>query len=284
MDIDIGIQMVEKKLQELRSDKSPGADDMSPRLLKAIGDEIAIPVTILFKQSLAEGCVPLDWRAANVMPIFKKGSRNKPENYRPVSLISQLSKVMESIIRDAIVEHLDRHNLVLDSQHGFQRGRSCTTNLLVFLDKVSLAVDNSVSVDAIFLDLAKAFDKVPHQRLLNKVKAHGIDGKLASWIEAWLSDRRHRVCLDGRISGWKHVVSGVPQGSVLGPLLFAIFINDLDLGISNIVLKFADDTKIVGPVMNDNDRVILQSDLNTCLLYTSPSPRDRQKSRMPSSA
>ena len=115
-------------------------------------------MTILFNQSLAEGCVSLNRRAANVTPIFKKSSRNKPENYRPVSLTSQLSTVMESIIRDAIVEHLDRHNLVLDSQHGFRRGRSCTTNLLVFLDKVSLAVDNGVSVDAIFLDLAKAFD------------------------------------------------------------------------------------------------------------------------------
>jgi len=158
-----------KKLQGIRADKSPGADYMSPRLLKEIVEEIAHPVAKLFNQSLEKGCVPLDWRTANVTPIFKKGSRNQPVNYRPVSLTSQLLKVMESIIRDAIVEHLDNHSLILDSQHGFRKGRSCMTNLLKFLDKVTAAVDRGEGVDVVFLDLAKRFDKVPHQRLLAKV-------------------------------------------------------------------------------------------------------------------
>ena len=158
---------------------------------------------------------------------------------------------MESIIRDAITEHLDKYNLISNSQHGFRSGRSCTTNLLTFLDEVTSAVDRGNGVDAIFLDFAKAFDKVPHRRLLIKVEQHGIGGKLAAWIEAWLAGRKQRVCVEGTESGWELVLSGIPQGSVLRPLLFIIFINDLDLSIINTILKFADDTKVFGSILND---------------------------------
>jgi len=128
---------------------------LSPRLLKRISEEIAYPVTILFNQSMSEGAVPHDWKIANATPIFKKGSRRQPENYRPVSLTSQLSNFLA--VRDIITGHLDRHHLIKDSQHGFRRGRSCTTNLLEFLDKVTEAMNEKESVDVIFLDFAKAF-------------------------------------------------------------------------------------------------------------------------------
>ena len=137
-------------------------------------DEIALPVTILLNQSMIEGDVSLYWRSANIMPIFKKGSRKQPENHRPVSLTSQLSKVMESIVRDIIVTHLDRHKLIRDSQHSFWRGRSCVTNILKFLDMVTDVINQKGSVDVIFLDFAKAFDKVPNRRLLAKLQAHGV--------------------------------------------------------------------------------------------------------------
>jgi len=123
-------------------------------------------------------------------------------------------------------------------------------------------VDNGDGVDVIFLDFEKAFDKVPHGRLMEKLKAHGIGGKVANWIRAWLQDRKQRVCFGGAVSGWRLVASGVPQGSVLGPLLFLIFINDIDTGIFNTILKFADDTKVYGKAVSSADTSRLQSDLS----------------------
>jgi len=262
VDIEISVEDVKSRLAALREDKSPGPDNFSPRLLKKISEEIAVPVTVLFNRSMKEGDVPMDWKTANITPIFKKGSRNCPGNYRPVSLTSLLSKLMESIVRDEIVKHLDIHNLIRDSQHGFRRGRSCTSNLLEFLDKVTEQINEKGNVDVIFLDFAKAFDKVPHMRLLTKLRAHGIDGCVAKWIASWLQGRMQRVCLDGRSSQWAFVLSGIPQGSVLGPLLFLIFVNDLDSNLRNLLYKFADDTKVFGKVNNAADGVRLQEDLN----------------------
>ena len=141
-------------------------------------------------------------------------------------------------------------------------GRSCVTNLLVFLDSLTNYIDNGWPVDVVYLDFAKAFDKVPHHRLLMKLASHGITGKVAGWIKAWLSNRTQRVVLNGKKSQCKPVRSGVPHGSVLGPLLFLIFINDIDSGVSNTILKFADDTKLLAPVNSPNNALSLQEDLN----------------------
>ena len=195
-------------------------------------------------------------------PIFKKGSRHQTSNYRPVSLTSQICKVVKSIIRDQLVQHLDYNNLITNSQHGFRKGYSCTINLLVFLETVTAKIDSKHNVDAIYLDLAKAFDKVPHRRLLLKLRAHGIGGLVGSWIKSWLTDRWQKVCLKGSYSSWTRVWSGVPQGSVLGPVLFLIFINDIDMAVSSNVLKFADDTKLYRVVDCQQEGQKLQKDLD----------------------
>ena len=176
--------------------------------------------------------------------------------------------MLEAIIKDEVVSHLERYKLIRSSQHGFIQGKSSASNLLSFLDKITAAADNSEVADVVFLDFAKAFDKVPVKRLLRKVRAHGIGGQLYRWIKAWLTDRRQRVVLNGEASDWAAVLSGVPQGSVLGPLLFLIFNNDLEEGaMAELVFKFADDTKVAKIVRDENDKADLQRTLNELVCW-----------------
>ena len=194
--------------------------------------------------SLQEGIVPLEWKEANIIPLFKKGSRNKSVNYRPVSLTPVICKLLETIIRHHMMEFLVKHKLINPSQHGFLKARSCLTNVLCFCEEITKWVDDGSPVDVIYLDFQKAFDKDPHQRLILKLKSHGMGNSLINWIEQWLTDRRQRVVVDGEISSWKSVLSGVPQGSVLGPILFWVYISDLEERVTGKILKFADDTKL----------------------------------------
>ena len=180
---------------------------------------MAYPLAIIFQQSIDQSRVPQQWRTANIIPIFKKGSKRDAANYRPISLTSHIGKLLERIIRDHILRHLDNKQLIKPSQHGFLPGRSCQSNLLEFLERVTDDTDRGNNTDVAYLDFAKAFDKVPHARVLVKLKALGVNNQVSSWIEAWLRDRRQRVVVSGEESAWSAVSSGVPQGSILGTLL-----------------------------------------------------------------
>ena len=257
-------EKVKKKLQALKPNSAPGPDKISPRFLKNNAEAMAPALAIIFNKSMEEGSVPCDWKLANVTPIFKKGKKGDPGNYRPVSLTSVPCRVMESCMRDDVVDHLVRNALIKDSQHGFMRNKSCTTNLLEFLETVTAANDNGHAVDVVYLDFSKAFDKVPHPRLVEKFKAHGIAGKVLGWVQAWLTGRQQRTVLNGEASDWADVDSGVPQGSVFGPLAFVIYINDIDnvTRLITIMNKFADDTKCGQVIMSPGDIAILQKCLD----------------------
>ena len=261
-------ELVAKKIRAMKDNKSPGVDGIPPKLLMETVDLISIPLARVFNLSLKEGVVPFEWKEANIIPLFKKGSRNKSENYRPVSLTSVICKLLERLIKDHMVDFLVKHKLLNSSQHGFLKARSCLTNMLCFLEEITKWIDVGSPVDIIYLDFQKAFDKVPHQRLLLKLKAHGIGDSITDWIEQWLTDRRQRVVVDGEVSNWKSVLSGVPQGSVLGPILFLIYINDLDDSITSNVLKFADDTKLFRKVNTDGDKQHLQNDLDRLVKWS----------------
>ena len=263
-EVKITTKKVKEKIRKLRKGAAAGPDKIGSKLLHELIEEVSSPLATDMRKTLEDGAVPEDWRMANVKPIYKKGAKHSPGNYHPVSLTSVCCKMMESILKDDIVEHLRKQNLINTSQYGFMQGKSCTSNLLSFLEKVTASVDSGVPVDVVYLDFAKAFDRVPVERLLKKVRAQGIRGKLYNWISAWLKDRWQRVVLNGTTSGWMAVLSGVPQGSVLGPLLFLIIIIYLNQEAARaaIVIKFADDTKVAQPISCKQDRDALQAALD----------------------
>ena len=208
--------------------------------------------------------MPKDWKRANITPIFKGGSKENPLNYRPMSLSSVMGKMCERVIKVRWMEHLERHKVLTNCQFGFRKGRSCFTNLLSFYSRVIDVIQEGDGwVDGVYLDLKKAFDKVPHRRLIWKIEKYGgIGGRLLEWMEDYLHDREMRTAIRDQCSSWLKVTSGVPQGSVLGPLMFVIYINDLSHEVDSYINLFADDAKLMRKVENVNDCMMLQNDLN----------------------
>ena len=253
---------VRKRLQKLNEGKSPGPDGLHPLLLKECAASIAEPLAIIFSKSYESGLLPTDWKMAQVIPIFKKDSKNDKANYRPVSLTAISCKIMEAMIREKMLVFLEENKLLSQSQHGFTRGRSCLTNLLESLEDWTAALDEGYGLDILFLDYKKAFDSVPHKRLIEKLKTSGIQGQLLNWIEDFLKARTMKVKIRGVTSTMKDVLSGVPQGSVLGPILFLLFVNDLPEWIKSSMKMFADDSKVWRRIKTMEDGDALHEDLN----------------------
>ena len=255
------MENVQKELAGLNPNKAGGPDNLPPRLLKELAAELAQPVTALFSASMDEGVLPSTWKTATVSPIFKKGSKQLAVNYRPVSLTCVLCKVMETVIRKSLMEHILKQGLLSDAQFGFVGGRSTTLNLLNYLDACADIVADGQAADCLYFDFAKAFDTVAHKRLLGKLNAYGIRGNLLKWLESFLVGRKQSVCVNGEMSFEGNVLSGVPQGSVLGPVLFVLMINDLPDSVRALCLLFADDTKLIHRVASREDALLLQSDI-----------------------
>ena len=267
-DLDLSRVAVKKCLDNLKTTSSPGPDGVHPRILSEAADQVAGPLATLFRKSVDAGILPEDWKKASIVPIFKKDNRSEPGNYRPVSLTAIPCKILETLIRNCIMDHLTTGQLLHQDQHGFRRRRSCNSQLLEVLEDWSRWIEEGEAVDALYLDFKKAFDSVPHQRLLSKLASYGVAGKLWNWIAAFLQDRQQRVVIRGCSSPWAAVSSGVPQGSVLGPALFILYINDLPSVVDSSIKIFADDTKIYGKVSHNAAHDELQKDLNAVTAWS----------------
>lgn len=254
-------------LQKIKVNAAPGPDAIPNYVLKNCAASLVPFLVLLFEKSMALGCLPDDWKSANVAPIFKAGDKTRTKNYRPISLTCVICKLMEHIIYTNLISHLQDNNFFCTTQHGFRKGLSCDTQLIEFSHDIAASIDNGCQVDCVFLDFQKAFDSVSHNLLLLKLSALNIPPSLLKWLEAYLVGRKQRVVLEGVNSSEVDVLSGVPQGSVLGPLLFLIFINDITQQVSSRMRMYADDCCIYRDVTSAQDSAQLQSDLNAVLSW-----------------
>lgn len=253
---------VEDVLSILNSSKASGPDLVSPRVLKEGASVLKYPLCKLFNQSLTTSIYPSSWKKANVIPVYKNNKPNEVKNYRPISLLSIISKCMERCVYKHVHNYLLLNNLLTKNQSGFTKGDSAVNQLVDITNDFGKALDSGKEIRVIFCDISKAFDRVWHKGLLFKLKQLGISGNLLNWFENYLTGRVQRVVLNGSNSDWLPIEAGVPQGSILGPLLFLIFINDIVDEINSVIKLFADDTSLYLVVNKpDEAATILNTDL-----------------------
>ena len=236
---------IAKIIQNLDPNKAHGHDNISIRMLKICGSSIYKPLEMIFKQCIETGVFPSEWKKASIVPIHKKGDKQTLENYGPVSLLPICGKILERLMFNEMFNFFIENKLISSNQSEFKPGDSCINQLLSITHE-SFAME--LEVRSVFLDISKAFDKVWHDGIIYKLTQNGISGNLLNLLEDFLKERKQRVVLNGQVSTWKNINAGVPQGSILGPLLFLIYINDLTEGLTTNVKLFADDTSLFSVV------------------------------------
>lgn len=252
---------VQSSLKSLDINKGAGHDGIPAFFIRSAASSLCVPLTIIFNKCLSEGVFPDRWKLAYIIPVHKGGSRQRVENYRPISILSAIPKLLERLVNNNIYPQLASQ--IIDQQHGFVKGKSTTSNLLIYSNFLFSNMDRGHQVDAIYCDFKKAFDKVDHLILIKKIIYNGIRGNLLRWFVSYLSKRQQATSLRGHTSTWELVTFGVPQRSILGPLLFILFINSVTKCFFHcLFLLYADDIKIFAVVKNVNDCLLIQRDLD----------------------
>ena len=268
-DIEFDPLHVEGLLRKMNANKAQGPDGIHGHILKNCASALAYPLSLIYKTSYNTGSIPREWKSANVVPVHKKGAKSSAENYRPISLTCLVMKIFEIQVRDTIMTKTQH---ILDwRQHGFLPKKSCTTQMVHFIDKLAQSINASSRTDVVYFDFMKAFDSVNHDLILYKLKSQfGIDGRLLKFMVNYLQDRTQCVVVDGVSSSLRPVQSGVPQGSILGPLLFVMFINDMFQCTSSgtSITLYADDTKIARQIDSWADHTILQQDIDALHIWS----------------
>jgi hypothetical protein len=240
------VTTVSKVIQGLANKNSSGIDNISTNMLRKIAPIIIVPLTLIINQSLCTGIFPHRLKIAKVIPLFKKGNPHTFDNYRPISLLSSLSKTFEKVVFNQVYDYFTKNNLFYDSQYGFRKLHSTEFACIEMLDRIVTQLDEGKLPITIYLDLSKAFDTINHGILLQKLKYYGFSDIPLKWFQSYLNDRQQFVCFDGHLSASKTLETGVPQGSILGPLLFLIYVNDLHEACENFIpILYADDTGLV---------------------------------------
>ncbi|CAH1239463.1 Hypp5830 [Branchiostoma lanceolatum] len=257
-------KQVQKVLTKLDISKATGPDSIPARVLKHAAPELSRPLAKLFQLLLNKHHMPKQWKVAHVIPVHKKNSKHDPNNYRPISLLCIISKVMEAIINKALWQHIDKNSLISDKQFGFRAGHSTADALTYVTQHLHDAKDKRQESRLICLDISRAFDRVWHRGLIAKLKAIGVDGHVLKWFENYLADRELKATISGKTSTARLINAGVPQGSILGPLLFILYIDDLTEKLTNTAMLYADDSSIMR-IMERRERARAALSLNTDL-------------------
>ena len=252
--MEIDREKVLRLIRSLDTKKAHGCDDISSSMIKMCDESIVEPLCLIFEKCLDSGVYPPQWKKANIIPVHKKGNRQSKENYRPISLLPIFGKIFEKLLFDTIYSHLNESGLLSHHQSGFRPGDSTINQLLATTHNIYRAFEEvpSQEMRAVFLDLSKAFDRVWHDGLLYKLEFNGISGNILQLIKNFLKDRKQRVVLNGKSSKWESISEGVPQGSVLGPLFFLIYINDIVSNVTCGIKLYADDTSLFSVVDDEN--------------------------------